>query len=141
MKGQSKVASEMIPPVSTRMNLSDEESLKEVQESSQEQEKLKRKRDREMGKVAAMLSATVMITDWTFPFLAVGNKQLSVSEWYPDLGFAVDKFFQFGEPEQRIVEFKQKAFEGKEINGKSIKYGYLSPYMSLSDLAEQLELT
>lgn len=135
------VASEMVPPPSAAtVSPSDIESLREMQETQVAQQKLDNKKQVELGKVAAMLGATVKVTDWTFPFLHLNDRQLSVSEWYPDLSIVVDKFFHFGQEEEVIVDFKKKAFRAQRVNGKEVRYAYLTPEMELYDLAAQLNL-
>lgn len=136
MKGFSqKPAATLAEPGSAKLSQADLETVKETHEYHIQQQQLKAKRDKEMGKVAAMLGAAVMITDKTFPFLTMNGRQLSVSEWYPGLSIAVDKFFVWEKEKESEVEFKAKLFAQNKI-----RYGFLSPTMELYDLAKQLGL-
>lgn len=130
----------MVPPNVGHASPSDLESLTEMRDVFAAKEKFDQKRSSELGKVGQMLGASVKVSDWTFPFLTFQDRQLSVSEWYPELLIVVDKFFSFGPDEEKIVAFKQGAFKKNMVSGKSVQYGYLTPSMDLSDLAGQLEL-
>jgi hypothetical protein len=131
----SKPAAELVTPGSAPIAPSDQETLRESAERQNAEAKAAARKQKQLGKVAQFLNAKVMVTDRTFPFLTFKTVQLSVSEWYPQLNVAVDKFFQMEDVRHDEIAFKQAQFRA---NG--IQYAYLTPEMDLVDLADQLNL-
>ena len=89
-------------------------------------------------KVAALMSDPTYITDFTWPSLyteAPGGRmrQLFVSQFFPNKGVAIDKFYSMDEVEPWAVEFKRNALEKL-----GVKYFALYPTTKWSDIAAGL---
>jgi hypothetical protein len=90
------------------------------------------------GKVADLLGAAYVITDWSFTYLVKmegkNMVQMRVSEWYPTLKVAIDKFYTTETYLEGDVELKKKLFSE---NG--IRYTALGPRNSLMEGIADIE--
>ena len=99
-------------------------------------EQLEKRRITNINKVAKMLGdVKYVIENHSFAFLVFKGTPLSVSEYYPEIKVAVDKFHDMADFDKAVVEFKRKLFEKHKI-----RYGHLTPERSLADLHEELKL-
>jgi hypothetical protein len=116
-------------------------SKEDLQESNDDRElsrqraEIEAKSIRNTNKVAALLTgAEYFITDFTWPELGFNDTQYSVSEYYPELKIAIDKFYSLDDPELKFVGEKKK-----RLNKIGIKYAYLDPTKRLADIEPDLE--
>jgi hypothetical protein len=84
-----------------------------------------------------MLKQKVFIQEWTHPclFQPEWNRQASVSEFYPEINLAVDKFYHKDDHEMRLAEFKKKA-----LNEAGFLYVCLTPDKDFADALVEIEM-
>lgn len=112
------------------------EQTQEESEKRAAAARLERSKITNTNKVARMLTGvTYMIENHSFPFLVFKGNPLMVSEYYPELRIAVDKFMEYSDSDKMVVAFKRQQFKKNKI-----KYGHLTPERSLADLHEELGL-
>lgn len=109
------------------------EALRDVSESATRQAELEARNTAKANKVASLLGGTYYIQEKTWPFLTHQGRQLSVTEFYPELNVAIDKFYHVDEWELALTDAKKNALK---LNG--IKYAFLTPDKSLADLEAEL---
>jgi hypothetical protein len=107
----------------------DDELDRDAAEIATAQKKIEGTRLRNEDKMAKKLG-TYYITNASFPFLVTKSGfTMSVSQYYPAMKLAVDKFYNWNSTEIKEAEFKEKAF-----TGSGIKYVYLNPNKRLEDV-------
>jgi hypothetical protein len=137
-KGSRKPAAAMSQPIPAGEASAHDDANDEI-ERIQAKARLQAQQDARANKVAAMLEATHFIYEysgsWSDPWdwFFDGERQMSVSEYYPALKVAVDKFPYIGDHEKRLIALKKKL-----LKAHGIKYGYLDG-TNLSTLMDQLE--
>jgi hypothetical protein len=113
------------PTNEVEVELNRDEAERVAQMKKLEARKLQRE-----DKVAKAVGAKYYITNASFPFLlTVGGFTMSVSQYYPDLKLAVDKFYEWNAQEIKEAAIKEKLFEGS-----GIRYVYLNPSKRLEDV-------
>jgi len=106
----------------------------EEQELASRRMELDRRNVAKMNKVAQMLSDTThYITDWTHPCLNNKGEQLNVTEYFPEIKVAVDKFYSVDQCDPTVIAFKANA-----LKKNGIRYGHLTPERGLADLCVEL---
>jgi hypothetical protein len=112
------------------------EASKELTEEQQRRTELDRRNVVKGNRVAQLLgSVKYYVTNQRFPFLVQNGMPLSVTEYYPDLKVAVDKFMNFSDWTQAETDYKSQIFKKH-----GIKYAFLHPRKSLGDMARELGL-
>jgi len=130
-----KAASATVEPRANLEKTSAREALLEAQELAYRSEELNRRNAARSNKVALFLQASYYITDQAFAFLVFKGERLTVSEYYPEIKVAVDKFYEETEYDKDICTEKKKLFKKH-----GIRYAFLKPGKSLSDLEKDLEV-
>jgi hypothetical protein len=129
-----KPASGIGRPHVAQPNDEETEALREAREEQKDQAAIDARKSVDSNKVASMLGGTWYITDHTWPYFRSDDRQMSVTEFYPDLNIAIDKFFNFGPHEERLTKEKKRL-----LNANGIRYAYLEPMKSLGDIGPDLE--
>jgi hypothetical protein len=111
------------------------EALIEAQELASRKEELDRRNSIRSNRVAQFLQASYCITDQAFAFLIFKGERLTVSEFYPEIMVAVDKFYDDSEFDQEVCDAKKKLFKKHRI-----RYAFLKPGKRLADLETDLEV-
>ncbi len=116
----------------------DKETLSDIQtdqELAQQKAKIEARRKRTFSKVATLLGQEEYIYNWTHPclFMDARGTQTEVSEFYPKLNVAIDKFYHVDDHERALTDFKREA-----LKAVGIKYAYLTPEIDLADIADDL---
>ena len=134
---KEKPAAKVVTPSEVGSGVSSEqyEALTDVREKAARQADLDGRNDAKSNKVASLLGGTYYIQEKTWPFLTHQGRQLSVSEFYPELNVAIDKFYHMDEWELALVESKKVT-----LKSNGIKYAFLTPEKSLADLEVELGL-
>lgn len=111
------------------------DDLKNEQELARQKAKIAARRERRFSRVAQLLDQQSYITSWTHPclFMPERNVQTEVSEYFPAIKVAIDKFYHMGDLEQSLCDFKKKA-----LAKEGIKYAFLTPQINLADIADDL---
>lgn len=137
MKGVSedkKPAAKMADARITAPNPLAQADDQETVERIQRQAELDSRNSVKMNKVAKTLDQSYYIQEWTHPCLLIDGRQATVSEYYPEIKVAIDKFYHVGEWEKKITDFKKVA-----LKEQGIKYAYLTPDKTLADIEADLE--
>ena len=110
--------------------------LHEQQKRADDQARIEAIKQKQRSKLAEMLKQKIFIREWTHPCLLIPGivQQLSVSEFYPDLKLAVDKFMVYDDHEIKLTEHKKK-----RLNEWGFKYVVLTPDKDLSDILPEIE--
>ncbi len=138
MKGvpdTNRPKAQMVPPKAAAppdqyAQADDQETLERIRR----QNELDQRDVAKANKVARILDQKYYITDWTHPCLFLNGVQTSVTEYYPEIKVAIDKFYHVGAWEQKITDMK-KALLKKE----GIRYAFLTPEKTLADIEADLE--
>lgn len=121
--------SRAVTPQEQRDNAEEAELLTRRQE-------LENRNQRNQNRVAALLSkASFWVTNWTHPCLFIDGYQTSITEYYPDIKLALDKFYDMRDFSQKLCDRKKERLAKFDI-----QYVYLTPEKKLSDLSSELKL-
>jgi len=131
---KDKPAAAIGKPSSARPDDIESEALQDMREEAVAQAAIDAKKAAHANKVADMLSATYFVTDYTWPFLRSADRQMAVTEFYPELNVAVDKFYYFGAHEEGLVKDKKRL-----LNENGIKYVFLNASKSLGDIGPEID--
>jgi len=112
------------------------EELEAAQKRAEDQARIDSIKQVRRNKFAEMIDQKIYITEWTHPclFNKESNRQMTVSEFYPKLNLALDKFFHFDEWELSLTNIKRES-----LNKAGFKYVFLTPDKDFADILADLE--
>jgi hypothetical protein len=130
-----KPASATVEPGSRPLNKESQEALFEAQELNIRRAELDRRNAARSNKVAQFLKANYYITDKAFPWLVYKGERLSVTEYYPEIRVAIDKYYEEADFKPEVCNAKRLIFHKHKIH-----YAFLKPGKQLVEIEKELEV-
>ena len=129
------VGSGLIKPRSPKADFERNSALEDAREIAKAREAKAHSEARVLDVITKTLSQTWYNTDYTWPFLRMNGRQLSVSTFYPSIKVAIDKFY-----EREDIDPKEILFKKEILSQNGIKYAAATPDKSMVMIVKELGL-